>query len=275
VRLLTPTENRRLNEAVGFLTITAAVLIALALLSYSPHDASFNVSAQPPDSHPARNWIGPLGAYGADVIFQVFGYAAFLLPMGIFAIGVRWFRSQPLDSPLGKLIGYACLVLSLPALLTLWSVPDVRGAIPPGGVLGALLAEGLRAKLNLVGANLVALASFLAALIMTTRFSILETHSMLSGPVNKLDMMGRLKARWAAWHEGREKERLRKRLETIKLTGRQPVAINTSAPRTCREKRGGGAEHACRATWRRPAEAEEDAAGQKLPRAPQLPASLP
>ena len=62
VRLLTPTENRRLNELIGFLGMTLAVLMALALLSYSPHDASFNVSAQPPDGdHPARNWIGPVG----------------------------------------------------------------------------------------------------------------------------------------------------------------------------------------------------------------------
>ena len=60
MRLLTPTENRRLNEMVGFLSVTLAVLIALALLSYSPHDASFNVSAAAPDGHPARNWIGPI-----------------------------------------------------------------------------------------------------------------------------------------------------------------------------------------------------------------------
>src|SRR6185295_15219026 len=48
-------------------------------------------------------------------------------------------------SQLGKLLGYGWLVLSLPALLTLWSVPDVRGALPPGGVLGTLAADGLRA----------------------------------------------------------------------------------------------------------------------------------
>ena len=53
-------------------------------------------------------------------MFQVLGYAAFLLPMGILALGVRWFRSQPLDSAVGSLIGYALLMLSLPALLSLW-----------------------------------------------------------------------------------------------------------------------------------------------------------
>src|SRR5262249_32058764 len=150
-----------------------------------------------------RNWIGPIGAYSADVIFQVFGYAAFLLPMGIFAIGLRWFRSQPLDSPVGKLIGYSWLVLFLPALLVLWKVPDVRGAIPPGGVVGTLVAEGLRAALNPIGAHVVALASFLAALTLTTRFSFIATHTALAGPMSKLDLKSRLMARWTAWREQR------------------------------------------------------------------------
>jgi len=44
------------NELIGFLCITLAVLIALALLSYSPKDASFNVSAAP--STAARREIG-------------------------------------------------------------------------------------------------------------------------------------------------------------------------------------------------------------------------
>src|SRR6266851_9241750 len=103
VRVLTPTENNRLNELIGFLGVTIAILIALALLSYSPHDPSFNVSADSPDIHAARNWIGPVGAYGADLFFQGFGYAAFLLPVGIFLLAYRWFRSEPMDSPAIKL----------------------------------------------------------------------------------------------------------------------------------------------------------------------------
>src|ERR1700682_6091714 len=170
VRVLTPTENNRVNELIGFVGVTIAILIALALLSYSPHDPSFNVSADSPDIHAARNWIGPVGAYGADMFFQGFGYAAFLLPVGIFLVGYRWFRSQPLDSPVIKLAGYSMLVFMVPTLLTLWQMPEVRGAIPPGGLIGHLGYAGLDAAFNTVGANLVALAVFFVALFMTTKF---------------------------------------------------------------------------------------------------------
>jgi S-DNA-T family DNA segregation ATPase FtsK/SpoIIIE len=229
VRLLTPTENRRFNELIGFLAITVAILMALALLSYSPRDPSFNVAAQTPEVHPAQNWIGPAGAYGADFMFQVLGYAAFLLPMGIFALGVRWFRSRPLDSAVGGLIGYALLILSVPAMLSLWRVPEVREAIPPGGFVGGLIASGLRQAFNSVGAHVVAAASLIAALFLTTSFSFHSTHAMLRAPVKKLDPIGRIKARWSAWREKREQQRLRKRVEANKVIGRQPVPPQTLA----------------------------------------------
>ena len=227
MRVLTPTENRRFNELIGFLGITLAVLIALALLSYSPRDVSLNVSAQTPQTHPVRNWVGPVGAYSADLMFQVLGYAAFLLPMGILALGVRWFRSHPLDSAVASLIGYALLILSLPALLSLWRIPDVREAIPPGGFVGGLMASGLEHAFNSVGAHVVALASLFAALFLTTPFSFTGTHALVRGPVKKLDPIGRLRARWSAWQEKREQERMRKRVEANKLSGRQPVPTQT------------------------------------------------
>jgi DNA segregation ATPase FtsK/SpoIIIE, S-DNA-T family len=227
VRLLTPTENRRFNELIGFLGITLAILMALALLSYSPRDASLNVSARTPEVHPPQNWIGPAGAYTADLVFQVFGYAAFLLPMGVFALGVRWFRSRPLDSALGGVIGYTLLILSVPAMLTLWRIPDVREAIPPGGFVGELISSELQHALNSVGAHVVAAASLIAALFLTTPFSFTATHAILRAPVKKLDPIGRIKARWRAWREKREQERLRKRVEANKVSGRAPVPPQT------------------------------------------------
>ena len=78
MRILTPSDNKRINELIGFVGLSLAVLLTLSLLSYSPHDASFNVSAPAPGAGPARNWIGPVGAHMADLLFQFCGFAAFL-----------------------------------------------------------------------------------------------------------------------------------------------------------------------------------------------------
>jgi DNA segregation ATPase FtsK/SpoIIIE, S-DNA-T family len=227
LRLLTPTGNKRFNELIGFLCITMAILIALALLSYSPKDAAFNVSA--PENALTQNWIGPVGAYGADALFQVFGFAAFLLPAAILVLGWRWFRSHAIESQVATVVGFGLLLLSLPTLLSLWHVWDVRGAVPPGGLLGELFSSGLRNGFNLWGANLVTVALLVTALFMTTRFSFSGAHAWASGPngpigkVEKLGILQKAQARWHAWREEREQQRMRRRVEVSRLSGRKPV----------------------------------------------------
>jgi S-DNA-T family DNA segregation ATPase FtsK/SpoIIIE len=229
VRLLTPTENKRLNELVGFLCITLAVLMALALISYSPHDAAFNVAAAAPDGGPARNWIGPVGAYSSDALFQIFGFAAFLLPVALGVLGWRWCRSRAIDSQAATLVGYALLLLSLPSLLSLWHFPQLRGAIPAGGMLGSLLSNSLLTGFNFWGATVVAVALFFTSLFMTTRFSFAGTHAWARssrgpiGAVEKLGILQKAAARWNSWREEREQERMRRRVEETRISGRKPV----------------------------------------------------
>jgi S-DNA-T family DNA segregation ATPase FtsK/SpoIIIE len=229
VRILTPTGNKRLNELIGFLCITLAVLIALALLTYYPKDSALNVSAPTVDGSPARNWIGPAGAYCSDFLFQIFGFAAFLLPAAILVLGWRWFRSRAIDSQIATLAGFGLLLLSLPTLLALWHVWDVRGAVPPGGFVGTLISSGLRTGFNLWGANLVAVALLVTALFMTTRFSFSGAHAWANSPhgpigvVEKLGILQKAQARWHAWREEREQRRMRRRVEESRLSGRRPV----------------------------------------------------
>ncbi len=233
MRLLTPTENRRLNELIGFLAITLAVLIALSLLSYSPRDPSFNVAALAGAAHAPSNWIGPAGAHLADLLFQGFGYAAFLLPVGLLMFGKRWFRSQAVNSPVAKLVGYGLLLLSLPSLLVLWHFPDVRDSIPPGGLLGGLCSSGLTAGFNAVGANLVTFALFLTAVFLTTQFSFSGAHAWLrspGGPAGTLDKLGlwqKAQAKWNAYREERLQQRMRKRVEATKIVGRPSAPLQT------------------------------------------------
>jgi S-DNA-T family DNA segregation ATPase FtsK/SpoIIIE len=229
VRFLTPTGNKRLNELIGFLCLTLAVLIGLALLTYQPNDASFNVSTSPSEDHPAHNWIGPAGAYGSDLIFQLFGFSAFLLPAGLLALGWRWFRSREIGSHAVTLVGYGLLLLSVPSLLALLPVPSVRGAIPAGGFLGTLLASALRSGFNW-GAYVIAFAVLTTAIFMTTSFSFAGTHAWATSPkgpigaVEKLGILQKAQARWHAWREEREQRRMRRRVEESRLSGRKPVA---------------------------------------------------
>jgi len=223
VRVLTPTENKRINELIGFVGLSVAILLALSLLSYSPQDASFNVSAAPPGSGPARNWIGPFGAYLADLCFQFAGYAAFLFPIGMFLVAMRWFRSQLVEAPVAKFIGAILLLAFSAAELTLIHMPEVRGALPPGGLLGRALAEGLRAEFNALGANFVSIASLLAALFLTTSFSFHAAAEWARKPMASDGVIGRWIDRAKRWREAREAMRLRKKVEEIKIVGRPPV----------------------------------------------------
>ncbi len=228
MRLFKPTANPRLNELIGFVGFTLAVLLALSLLSYSPHDASLNVAAPPPDGKPASNWIGPVGANVADLLFQALGYAAFVLPAGLLVLGLRWFRSREVQFPWAKLGGFVLLTVSLTALFGLWEFPHVRGALPPGGLIGVLVSEALLRTLNTVGANLVAMAGFLVALFLTTRFSFTGSTGWLREHVT---FPARLTARWRAWREAREQKRLQKKVEQIKVAGRPPAPAQMIAAR--------------------------------------------
>ena len=165
MRLLTPTENRRLNELIGFLGITLAILMALALLSYSPHDASFNVSRANARRASGAKLDRSGGRVRRGLLFQVLGYAAFLLPMGIL-------RARPalVSQPAARFgdrepdrIRAADSFAACPAQL--WRIPDVRGAIPPGGLLGRLARGGTAAAFNSVGAHVVALACLFAGAV--------------------------------------------------------------------------------------------------------------
>src|SRR5271165_1275166 len=81
-------DSRRLFELMGLLTGVAGLLILLSLASYLPEDPSLNTAVA--TGVLPHNWIGPVGAYAADVLFQVFGWVAFLLPMALLVVGARW-----------------------------------------------------------------------------------------------------------------------------------------------------------------------------------------
>src|SRR5438445_5624291 len=106
--IFVPTGNRRLNELIGFLMCVFALLLFLALISYSPLDPSWNSASVLTGTHAARNWIGVVGAFTADMLLQFFGVGALLLIVFSAMLGIRWLGSLKVQSLLAKCLGGTC-----------------------------------------------------------------------------------------------------------------------------------------------------------------------
>ena len=66
------------RETIGLLMQAVWVLLLLALASYTRRDIPWECS---PCQSPTANYIGPVGAWSAWVVFKVFGLAGFLVPL--------------------------------------------------------------------------------------------------------------------------------------------------------------------------------------------------
>ena len=221
-----PTGNRRLNELIGFLMCVSALLLFLALVSYSPLDPSWNSASVLTGSHAARNWIGVVGAFAADMMLQFFGIGAFLLVIFPVMLGVRWFRSMKVQSPLAKSLGGIWLVMFVPAMLAL--LPGQlrwMGVIPIEGLLGRVIGDVLIHYLNVVGAYIVCATVLAVALYLSTAFSFAAIR--LWAPTH-FSFVTALWNRYQDWRQERTKKRQQKELEQRRIA--KPVVKTQLIP---------------------------------------------
>ncbi len=237
-KIFAPTRNRRLNELVGFLLCVSALLLFLALASYSPLDPSLNSASILTGSHAARNWIGIFGAYLSDLILQFWGVGSFLLPIFMTMLGMRWFRSRAVQNPVAKVLGGIWLLMFVPALLAI--LPGhIRwmGAIPIEGLAGRMVGDILIRYLNVAGAYIVCTTVLAVALYLTTAFSF--SAIQLWAPTRFAFILA-LRDRLKDWQDERQRKRQQKELEkrraerptvTTQLVPARPQTLHSEAVR--------------------------------------------
>lgn len=216
---LAPTKHPRLNEVIGLMLFTLAILIALSLISYHPMDPSLNVSRNPTSQEVIQNFIGRFGSTLADILLTAFGYAAFIFPIVFSIFGWKWLRSQPITIPgikatgLFFLGGSTCLLLGLffPHFLT------VGWPIKAGGIFGELLADLFRVRFNWGGACIVGFMIFIVSLFVATRFSFISFWAWMK---KRLEFLWIWQIRWHTWRKRVEKNKERKRL-ALKVNQRE------------------------------------------------------
>jgi DNA segregation ATPase FtsK/SpoIIIE, S-DNA-T family len=210
-KVFSPTNNRRLNELVGFLLCVSALILFLSLISYSPLDPSFNTVSALTGSRVARNWIGIVGAIASDLMLQAFGIGAFLLPGLVGVLGIRWFRSRKVQSPIAKTLGALWLLVFVPAMLAL--LPGhVRwmSAIPLEGLVGRVVGDALIHYFNLAGAYIVCATVLAVALYLSTAFSFASLE--LWAPT-RFAFVVALWDKYKDWQLARSRKRAQKELD--------------------------------------------------------------
>jgi S-DNA-T family DNA segregation ATPase FtsK/SpoIIIE len=224
-------DSRRLSELIGLLTGVVGLLMLLSLASYLPEDPSLNTAVA--SGAVPHNWIGPVGSYLADVLFQGFGWVAYLIPLGLMVAGTRWLIVRPFTAPRTKALGAAMLLISLAALLELFPyTPVIHGALHGSGLLGYFAAGGLVHIFNPVGAWIVAATLFLTSLFLVTRFSFGAVALFMGSRWSTIVVP--FGARWNAWRQARAAkaaERRRKQLERQRVMGQPSIVVQRATAR--------------------------------------------
>lgn len=247
MKFLGPTSHPRLNEALAFVCLFAGFIVFLALVSYDPLDNSWNTVSG--TAEPA-NVIGSVGAWMADLLLQMFGLAAYALPVLVLMLGWKWVRSSPIDAPWVKVVGSFLWVGATCTGLGL--LPDWRpiaGTLAAGGVLGILSAGLLTGAMKPVGAALVTLLVWVLSLYMVSTFEMATLPRWFRWPI---EWMQAIAAKFRAW-------RLR-RIEVAKQRAAEKAAIRAEKRRAAAEQKR--TEAAARAQAK---EAEKEAEKEAVP----------
>jgi S-DNA-T family DNA segregation ATPase FtsK/SpoIIIE len=194
MKLLSPTQHRRLNEIVGFLLLSLGLVMLLSLVSYHTQDPSFDTAAA---SRPL-NLVGYPGSYLSDLFFQMFGAAAFLFPLLTFLLSWKWIRSDELQAGGVKVFGAVLLTLALSAGLSFAPLRLFAGTIRIGGTLGLTLASYLVDSLNVTGALVVTLTAMVISVYLVSTFTLATLAGWLAGPAAWFAARAE---RWRAWRE--------------------------------------------------------------------------
>jgi S-DNA-T family DNA segregation ATPase FtsK/SpoIIIE len=175
----------------------------IALASYDPKDPVWFFSAVGHDL-PIANFAGRVGAFVAELSFQLFGYASYCIPVLLVVTGWNYFWCRTPEAAGTKATGAALLLACLSAFLSLALsfLDEASRAFRAGGYVGDRLARFLSEYLNRTGSIIVVLTLIFLSLILSTQFSFGRVFAAL---VKGTRAMAR--RRWASLREWREERR--------------------------------------------------------------------
>ena len=228
--------RQRLWRDLALIVIAPLLLYLFAcLITYSVNDPGWSKSGD--ITAPIKNMGGGIGAWIADVLRQLLGYTALLLP---FALGaIAWIALFGMDSdgdgeadlgPALRLIGIVGFLIAVTGILHLHLyIPAQHNESHAGGIIGRLIGSSLKTGFGELGAGMFLLALFLVSVTLATGLSWFAVMERIGKGVLALpDLFRRVRGKAAEQHQVRvlreEREEVRKE-DAVKRARREPVHI--------------------------------------------------
>ena len=188
------------HESIGVILLLAALLVFLSLISYSHGDPSPNTLSIKPA---AENKVGRIGAVISDLLYQTFGFAAFLLLIPLLVVGWKMILGWKIDAKYLKACGFILLLSASASALQLLPFNKEKASFMPGGVTGVMLSEFLLLNLNSVGTVVVVAGALILGVLATTPWSLSKGISRFSS-IDTGHQRPSLKERFLEWRKKRK-----------------------------------------------------------------------
>jgi S-DNA-T family DNA segregation ATPase FtsK/SpoIIIE len=165
--------KRKIQAVVGVVSVMGSLYLFMSLVTHNLRDpVLFLRSTDPPE--PIRNLGGMIGAYISGWLFILLGVAAFLIPLLLFAFGIR--RVLGKEGHRIYLFGSILFLVSCSLILSLLSYTfDISIAQYPDGI-GGLFGSGVESiskkLVSLPGAYIFSLALFFSSVVLISPVSV-------------------------------------------------------------------------------------------------------
>ena len=219
------------SEFFGVALFAAALFSLVALATYDPLDPVWFFST---DGHETPvNFAGRVGAFVAELSFQLVGFSAYLLPLVLVVLGWHYFWCKPVEGTYVRAVGLGLTLACTASFLTLaFSAFDTaERPFGAGGYLGGWIADLLAEHLDRTGSIILILTFlFLAVLLMTqVSFGYVLSRSMAGVGRSGAALRDAAHAQWS----NRPREADRGRRNVVPKPGRAAApAAPTPAPAT-------------------------------------------
>ena len=261
--------SRRVSEFVGVALFALALIWLISLASYSPSDPVwfFNTGSRLPPA----NFAGVIGAFMAELSYQLLGYSAYLMPLVLVVLGWHYFWCRSLDAAYTKLVGAGLLFGCVSSFLSLaFGTSEIAGKLfRAGGYVGDRLAAFLASYLNRTGSIILILTLLFLGIILSTQFSFGRLFMAIGQMIRD-----RTAALIGAYRASREERRREKQRQEIlrKHLDKAPKDGDAAKPKIAVRAAEGAAE---RGAAEAPARAAgRPAASEETPKKPSRTAAM-